>query len=344
MSSFTQGAPLPDIRQVETRTDVAPDYYTQYLQGLSQAGRGAMATPASTGVAAYDPMQTAGYGQIEGAAGAYKPGLAAAEQTAAKAAGGFDPSRISALMDPYQDEVVDEMARLQQQNIQRNVLPSLKGAFVGRGDLGSQRYAAATGQTLSDMQRNLTGQQYGALSSGYQSALKAAMEEMQLQNEVAKTQGSLGKMGQELGLTGAGAMTKAGAERQAYEQAKLDYPMKQATNAAALMRGFQVPTTQTSEFVGPKAGSYQISPVQQILGVLGTLGAIRGGSTGDRAVSGALNWLRNLNIGSQTPSEGDLIRDEEIDNNYWRDLFSGGSDVWQEGDVLAKGGLVGMKR
>ena len=100
--AFTQGSPLPDIKQLETRTDIAPDYYTQYLQGLSQAGQTAVGRPAAEGVAGYDPLQTTGYGMIPGMATAYQPGLAAATQTDATAAGAFDPNRIAALMDPYQ--------------------------------------------------------------------------------------------------------------------------------------------------------------------------------------------------------------------------------------------------
>jgi hypothetical protein len=338
--AITQGSPLPDITQTTTRTDTAPDYYTSYLQSLSDASKTAMGRTADQGIAAYDPMQTMGYGQIAGAASAYKPGLASATGTANKAAAGLDQSRIMALMDPYQKQVVDEMARLQQQNIQRSVLPSLKGAFVGRGDLGSSRYAGAAGQTLADMQRNLVGQQYGALSTGYGNALKAAMDELNLQNEAAKTQGELAKMEQSLGLTGAGALTKAGSEKQAYEQSKLDFPMKTATDAAALMRGFQIPTTQTEKFVGPKAGMYQTSPLSSILGVLSTIGGIKGGSAGDKLISsvlsgfkdlfsggdgGGFNWEEWAKSASGTPGEGYNFEDEDY-------------------GALAKGGLAHIRR
>jgi hypothetical protein len=336
--SITQGSPLPNVTQTTTRADVAPDYYTQYLQGLSQAGQTAIGRSAAEGVAPMDVLQTQGYGMVPGAATAYQPGLTAAGQTAATAAAGFDPNRIQAFMDPYRQNVVDEMARLQQQNIQRSVLPALKGAFVGRGDLGSQRYASAAGQTMADMQRNLTGQQYGALSSGYQNALKAAMDELGLQNQAAQTQAGIAKAEQELGLTGAGALTKAGAEKQAYEQAIRDYPMKQATNAAALMRGFQVPTSQTETFVGPKAGLYQTSPLSNILGVLTTLGAIRpGGVTydaqgkpiaSDSLLKGIYDTFKgglpSFNFGSSGPSEGQLQYDDSLDQEFWSNLLSSG--------------------
>jgi hypothetical protein len=36
--AITQGSPLPDITTTATRTDTAPDYYTNYLTGLPHAG------------------------------------------------------------------------------------------------------------------------------------------------------------------------------------------------------------------------------------------------------------------------------------------------------------------
>lgn len=352
--ALTQGSPLPDITQTTTRTDTAPDYYTTYLQNLSSAAKTGMGRTAEQGIAGYDPLQTLGYGQVPDAAGAYKPGLSSATQTAKTAAGGLDPTRIAALMDPYQKQVVDEMARLQEQNIQRSIMPSLKGAFVGRGDLGSSRYAGATGQTLADMQRNLMGQQYGALSQGYGNALKAAMEELNLQNQAAQTQAKLAEMEQSLGLTGAGALTKAGAEKQAYEQAKLDFPMKTATDAAALMRGYQIPTTQTEVFKGPKAGMYQTSPLSNILGVLSTLGGIKGGSTGDNLLSGLGSGIKNILRGfgdSGSISEGDMNASDAVDEDYWRNLFGTDEeqideDYWNSllGGGNAKGGLIHLKK
>ena len=152
-------------------------------------------------------------------------------------------------------------------------MPSMKAGFVGSGGLGSQRYANAMGQSMADVQSNLTGQQYGALSSGYTAAQNAALQEAQLKNQAAQTQGTLAGQAQTLGLTGAGALSKAGAEKQAYQQSILNEPMAAATAAAGLMKGYTVPNTQTSTFVGPKAGSYQTSDLANITGVLSLLGS-----------------------------------------------------------------------
>lgn len=282
---FLQGAPLPDIKTTETKVDAAPSYYTDYLTGLSGAASTAMGKTPGQSVAGYDPMQNTGYGMLPTAATSYKPGLLAAQNTAAEAAQGITPERIQALMNPYTSNVVNEMGRLSQQNLQQNLLPTMKAGFVGTGGLGGQRYANALGQSMSDIQAGLTGQQYGALSKGYSDALKGALDEAQLQNLVAGTQGKLSQQELEMGLTGAGALTKAGAERQGYEQSLLDQPLKTATAASNLMRGYTVPGNQTVTFTGPKAGAYQTSGLADILQAMSVVGSVKGG-TGLQTITG----------------------------------------------------------
>lgn len=305
MADIFSGTPAPAIDTKQTTTTTAPSYYTNYLSGIASAGQQAIAKPADQLVAPLTAMQQQGYAAVPTAAGAYKPQLTAAEQTVGQVAGGITPQNIQNFMNPYTSNVVNEMERLQQQNIQRNVMPQLKAGFVGSGGLGGQRYANATGQTMADMQSTLTGQQYGALSSGYQAALKAAMDEAQLKNQAAQTQGQLAGMEQQYGLTGAGAMTKAGAEQQAYQQAILDAPLKQATNVAALMRGYTVPTSTTETFHGPKAGVYQQSPLSQIAGLSALLGSAFNSPAGGGTPYGQqfIEWLKSkLSTASPPPS------------------------------------------
>jgi hypothetical protein len=322
--ALTQGSPLPDITQTTTRTDQAPDYYTNYLSGLSQAGQTAVARSPTQSVAGYDPMQVMGYSNLPGATTSYQPQLQAAQNTAAQAAQGITPERIQALMNPYTSNVVDEMGRLSQQNVQRNLLPTMKAGFVGTGGMGSQRYANALGQSMSDVQSNLTGQQYGALSKGYSEGLKGALDEAQLQNLAAGTQGKLAQQEMDMGLTGAGALTKAGAERQAYQQSLLDAPLKTATAASGLMRGYTVPQSQVEKFVGPKAGSYGTSDLSNILGVLSVLGSAAGGK-GMSTVAGAggslIDMLKNAAGGGS--SNQNIFGTFNVDPKE----FTGGTNV-----------------
>jgi hypothetical protein len=300
---FAQGSPLPNVTETTTTAQSSPDYYKTHLEDLQSAGQTAMKRTGEESVAGYDPLQTLGYNAIPGAATSYQPGLSAAQQTANKAAAGITPGRIQSLMNPYTTNVVNEMSRLSQQNLERNLLPTMRSGFVGTGGLGSQRYANALGQSMSDIQSGLTGQQYGALSKGYSEALKGALDEAQLMNQAARTQGDLAKYEQDLGLTGAGALTKAGAERQAYAQSILDAPMKTAKAASDLMRGYTVPTTETKTFTGPRTRDYyQQSDMSKLLGGL-TFARMAGqGLFGtQQAQAGLLSFLtgaaKNIDLG-----------------------------------------------
>lgn len=307
------GSPLPSITETTSVKEATPTGYTKYLEDLATAGSTAMGRTGEQLVAGYDPLQTMGYGQLPQAVGAYKPGLTAAGQTAAQAAQGITPQRINELMNPYTSSVVDEMARLQQQNVQRNLLPTMKAGFVGTGGLGSQRYAGALGQSMADIQANLLGAQTGALQKGFTEATKAALDEAQLRNLTARTQADIAKQEQELGVSGAGALTKAGAERQKFEQAKLDAPLAIALQSAGLMKGQTLPTDRTTTSVGPKTiNYYQPSGLAKAAGALALLGGMgprlqtMGSSLGNFlgiGGGGGLNWnsplggLSNSSVG-----------------------------------------------
>lgn len=306
--AFTQGSPLPDITETTTKAQTAPGYYTDYLSGLSQAGLGSLYKSSidATGkpiqqlktgadlVAGLDPLQQYAFAGTPAAAAQYKPTLASAATTAAGVAGGISPERIQNLMSPYTTGVVNEMARLQQENLQRSLLPTLKAGFVGTGGLGGERYATALGQMGADVQRNLLGAQTGALEKGYSSALQAAIQEMGEQTKAAQVQQNIAKAQQELGLGEMGALQKAGTARQEYEQARLDAPLKIAKQVSELMSGKTVPLSTTEKFVGPKAGVYGLSDLGSILGVMSTLGAMKAGSPGAKLTDAATDALKKL--------------------------------------------------
>lgn len=294
MADLFTGVVAPDVNTTKTTGTTAPQYFTDYLTNIAQAGNEAVDRPADQMVAPLQAMQTQGYAAVPTAATAYQPGLTAAGQTAASAAG-VDQGDINQFMNPYTQNVVDEMARLSQQNVQRNLLPTMKAGFVGTGGLGSTRYATALGQGLADTQTNLTGQQYGALSSGYKSAVDQAIQNAQLQNQAAQTQANIAGKEQELGLAGANALTKAGAEQQAYEQAKIEAPLKTATNAAALLKGYTIPTTSVETYKGPMAGVYGNSPLSQVAGLGTLMGSAFNTGTGGSSGWGTqfANWVGN---------------------------------------------------
>jgi hypothetical protein len=164
------------------------------------------------------------------------------------------------------------MARLNQQNLSQNLLPNLKAGFVGTGAGGSQRNAGALAQFLAQNQANLTGQQSGELSKGFTTALGAAQQQANLQNQAAQIQGQLAAQQQQLGLAGNKAIMDVGAQQQALDQARINAPLTQASNAAQLLRGFTVPTSTVEKYSGP-APAYGPSPLAQISGLGSLLGS-----------------------------------------------------------------------
>jgi hypothetical protein len=141
------------------------------------------------------------------------------------------------------------------------------------------------------------------------------LQEMDARAKAAQLQQGIAKSEQELGLAGMGALQQAGATQQAYEQAKLDAPLKIATQVGNLMAGKQIPITDTSKFIGPKAGAYQLSDLATMLGVMSTLGAIRPGSPG-------ANVLGSIGGGLASAFRGALPTSYTIDPTE----FTGGSN------------------
>ena len=154
MADLFQGSLLPSTTTTVSEQTSAPEFYTNYLQDIANLGQNAVN---QGGVAGFGPLQQQAFQMAPTTAfsGAGASTDAAAMLKAAGTTGA--PDILNAYMNPFTSKVVDEMARLQQQNLQRNVLPSIGASGVGSGGFGSKRQSQALGQTLADMQANQIG-------------------------------------------------------------------------------------------------------------------------------------------------------------------------------------------
>lgn len=285
MANIFQGAPLPSVTTTEQKQQVLPEFYTNYLQDVANLGTNAVQ---QGGVAGFSPLQQQAFQMAPQTAfsGAQTAGdaaslLGASGTTAA-------PTMVGAYMNPYMSNVVDEMSRLQQQNIQRSILPALRSAGVGSGGFGSSRQANVTGQAMADMQRNLLGQQYNALYSGYGDAMKAAQTDLNRQMQAGQGLGNVAQQQYNIGTGGLDVLQKLGAQQQELGQQQLNYPMVQAQNLAKLFQGLNIPAGETLQKVGPgQSGQYALSPLSQISGLLTGLGAFMGTPSGTAGGVGA---------------------------------------------------------
>jgi hypothetical protein len=283
-------AATPKAVELKGSTSVAaPQYLTNYLTQLAQAGQGALGAQSPTGallkpytgdelIAARPKNLTDLYKDAPTTLSRYEDPLDEASTALEDAATGVSAADITAFNDPYQKNVIAEMTRQSALNTQQNLLPALRGAFAGSGGFGSQRYAGAAGQALSNVQNDLTGQQAKFSSEGYKSALEAALRDRGYDISAGQALSGLGQIEAQAATTGVKALGDVGIQELSYDQSKLEAPLTRAQNVAQILRGYTYPTT-TTETKDALPSAYPPSPLQQI-GSLGTLVAAGSGKDG----------------------------------------------------------------
>ena len=279
MAGLFQGDQLPDVTKTTETQQTAPEFYTNYLQDIANLGQNAVE---QGGIAGFSPLQQQAFQMAPDIAFSGAGSLGAASQLMGEAGATTVPDVIADYMNPYTQGVVGEMGRLQQRNIQENVLPNLGGAPTGSGQFGSRRQQQITGNVLRDLQSNLIGQQMGALQQGYGQAGQFAQQDLSRALQAGQGFTQLGQEQQRLGLGGLKSMYDYGSQQQAQGQKMLDYPMAQAQQYAQLLRGQNIPTGQVQQYTGPDAGSYSNSPLSQIAGLLTGLGSFFRTPTGNK--------------------------------------------------------------
>ena len=261
MADLLQGSALPNITTTQTAATTAPDWYNQFLSGLSTSGQAAVNTG---GIAGASGLQTAAYNAAPTAINAGLPTLDQAKDVATGAAGAPD---INQFMNPYMTGVVDEIGRLGQKNFTDILAPNAVAGAAGSGQFGSRRGMEVYGDVARDSARATTGQQATALQSGYQNAVQSALQRQQNQTQAGNLLGTLSGQEYTQGIGGLDVLSRLGAQQQATSQAALNYPMTAQQNYANILRGFTVPTTQSQTFTGPIPGAYSNSPLSQIAGL-----------------------------------------------------------------------------
>ena len=271
MADLFQGSPYPDVSTTQQTTATAPEWYNQFLSGLATQGQQAVQ---AGGVAGPSTLQQQAYAAAPTAIQAGQPALSTAQQFATGVGTTNVPSMVSQYMNPYTQSVVSEIGRLGQRQFNELLAPAATAGAVGSGQFGSKRGMQIYGNVARDVSADILGKQSEALQSGYLNALKAAADEETRNLQAAQTLGTVGQQQYSQGTGGLDVLSQLGAQQQAIEQAKLNYPMIAAQNQANILRGFQVPTTTTQTFRGPIPGAYQQAPLSQILQYVTGLGGI----------------------------------------------------------------------
>lgn len=127
--------------------------------------------------------QTTAQSLAERALTAASPYLQGAAQTSA--------SQVGQYMSPYQQGVLDVIAKQGARNLQENILPQVSESFIKAGQFGSSRMGDIGSRAIRDTQEAVLNAQAQAAQQGYGQALSAAQADLARQAQLAGTVGSI---------------------------------------------------------------------------------------------------------------------------------------------------------
>jgi hypothetical protein len=127
--------------------------------------------------------QTTAQALSDRALSAANPYLQAASQTSAQ--------NINQYMNPYQQNVMDVLAKQGGRNLSENLLPQVSDAFIKAGQFGSNRMGEFGSRALRDTQEAVLDKQAALASQGYGQSLAASQADLARQAQLAGTVGSI---------------------------------------------------------------------------------------------------------------------------------------------------------
>lgn len=178
----------PDL--VDTNLQAGQNYWNRAGQ-MDIVGA---ATPYLTQAAGMNPLGAAsGYmGQSAGATtDALSERALAAASPYLQAAGQSSAQNIGQYMSPYQQNVMDVMAKQGARNLTENLLPGVSDAFIRAGQFGSSRMGEFGSRALRDTQEAVLNQQAQLANQGYGQAMSASQADLARQVQLAGTVGSI---------------------------------------------------------------------------------------------------------------------------------------------------------
>ena len=136
------------------------------------------------------------------AANAANPYLANAAQTST--------ANIGQYMNPYQQNVMDVMAKQGARNLSENLLPAVSDSFIKAGQFGSGRMGEFGSRALRDTNESVMNQQAQLANTGYGQAVSASAADLARQAQLGSTAGQLSSTDLARQLSAAGQQAQIG--------------------------------------------------------------------------------------------------------------------------------------
>lgn len=275
MADLLQGAALPATISGEQTQTTVPEFYSNYLQDVTNLGQNAVM---QGGVAGLSPLQQQALNMAPETSFAGAGSLGTAQDMLTQAGYTGAPAIASAYMNPFNKYITDEMGRLVERGVRETVLPGIQAGAISSGNFGSQRQANITGQALRDISTDLYGRQMKVLGDEYQQAIQNAQTDLGRGIQAGQALGSLGQTQQNVGTGALKTLADLGSLQQKQAQTELDYPMQQAKFYSSLLGGQQIPTGSVKQTIQPgTAGNFTNSPLMQLTQLAAVIQSVMNG-------------------------------------------------------------------
>ena len=208
------------------------------------------------------------------AATAYQPFLGQAGEALTGASQTF-PEAVNAYMNPYTQNVVNQIADQGVRQLTEKFLPAVGQEFIQAGQFGvgpgSTRMGEFGARALRDVQENVLAEQAKALQAGYGQAADIFQSDASRKAGLAGTAADIAGMAQKYGLTGAEAVGSVGEKERAMQQANLklayedflkqeNYPKEQIQFLSEILKGINLPKTEVTQTTETKGTPGEDSP------------------------------------------------------------------------------------
>lgn len=279
MASLFQGTPQTATSYTTSSSETPKwmqDAIYNQIQWATQTANAPFQPYSGQLVAGLTPQQQQAYQQVSSNQGAWQPAMSTAQAGTQNLADTSSVSNIQNYMNPYQQGVLDVIAKQGARNLTENLLPGVSDTFIRAGQFGSGRMGEFGSRALRDTQEAIVNAQTQAAQQGYTQALGASQADLTRQQSALQQMANMAQTGQQLRTADVAALEAAGQAQQAQQQKELEsqyqqyqlaqqYPKTQLDWLNAQVRGMAPSVPATTSTSGTTTGqTYSASPLAQM--------------------------------------------------------------------------------
>lgn len=281
---LTSGNTPPPVTTETNSQGQLPLWYSQYMSSLFNRAASVAGDPYQTyggeRIADFSPTQTQGFDFLKNNIGNWQGTMQNAGDAANRAARPFSATQMEKHLSPYTEGVVGQIEQQGSRYFNEQLMPGLEDAFVGAGQHGSSRHEDMALRGARDVGESVVGQSALARQRAFEAASSDYNNWTDNAREGAGTLANLAGNQLQNTLGTAGGLESVGAQERGMDQSNLDlaygdferqrqYPFEMTNFMSNILRGANVPTSNTTTTTAPYNGSMSPSPLSQFASLYG---------------------------------------------------------------------------